>query len=337
MIAKPVMTRRKLAAVTAGAALLLAGVFGAGAAMAEDTVRAVAAFPKSVLFTQSFLRYVDKVNAGGKGIVRIQYVGGPEVIKGLDQGDAVRRGAIDMAYVPGSYYPGIVPETDALVGSNVTPMEQRANGGIDLFNRIHQEKLNAYYLGHIDGGVAFHIYTIDKPGMSGGKPDLGGVKLRGAPIYREFFTDYLGATYVQVRVPEVYTALERGTVDGLGWPIVALMDLKWDQLVKYRIDPGFFQTDLSVIVNLDKWNSLSQEARDYLQKATIEYEKESYEFFQALQKTDAAEMEKRGMQIIKLDEAAGAAFRKAAADVAWARLKERDPTNYEAMRAKFYK
>ena len=26
-----------------------------------------------------------------------------------------------------------------------------------------------------------------------------------------------------VRVPEVYTALERGTVDGLGWPIVALM------------------------------------------------------------------------------------------------------------------
>ena len=337
MTARPTIIRRKLAAATAGAALLLTGVFGAGAAMAEDTLRAVAAFPKSVLFTQSFLRYVEKVNAGGKGVVQIQFVGGPEVIKGLDQGDAVRRGAIDMAYVPGSYYPGIVPETDALVASNITPMEQRANGGIDLFNKIHQEKLNAYYLGHVDGGVVFHIYTIDKPKMSGGKLDLSGVKLRGAPIYREFFTDYLGATYVQVRVPEVYTALERGTVDGLGWPIVALMDLKWDSHVKYRIDPGFFQTDLSIIVNLDKWNSLSQASRDYLQQATIEFEQESYEFFQDLQKKDAAEMVKRGMQVIELDDAAGEAFRKAAADVAWARLKERDPTNYEAMRAKFYK
>ncbi len=337
MIVKPMTARRPLAAATAGAALLLAGMFGAGAAMAEETVRAVAAFPKSVIFTQSFLRYVDKVNAGGKGIVQIQYVGGPEVIKGLDQGDAVRRGAIDMAYVPGSYYPGIVPETDALVASNITPMEQRANGGIDLFNRIHQEKLNAYYLGHIDGGVEFHIYMKDKPSMSGGKPDLRGVRLRGAPIYREFFTDYLGAIYVQIRVPEVYTALERGTVDGLGWPIVSLLDSKWDKHINYRIDPGFFQTDLSVIVNLDKWNGLSQAARDYLQKVTIEYEAESYAYFQELQKKDAAEMVTRGMRVIALDGADAAAFRKAAADVAWARLKQRDPTNYGAMRAKFHK
>ncbi|MGI9333500.1 MAG: TRAP transporter substrate-binding protein DctP, partial [Gammaproteobacteria bacterium] len=195
---------------------LTTGLF-AGLAQAEDSVRAVAAFPKSVLFTKSFLRYVDKVNAGGKGIVQIQFAGGPEVIKGLDQGDAVRRGAIEMAYVPGSYYPGVVPETDALVGSNMTPMEQRSSGGTALFNEIHQKKLNAYYLGHIDGGVVFHIYMIDKPALKAdGRLDLAGVKLRGAPIYREFFTDYLGATYVQVRVPEVYTALERGTVDGLG-------------------------------------------------------------------------------------------------------------------------
>lgn len=321
-----------------GLAALVAGLFAGMQAQAEETVRAVAAFPKPVLFTQSFLRYVDKVNEAGKGIVKIEFVGGPEVIKSFDQADAVRRGTIDMAYAPGSYYPGIVPETDALVASNVTPMEQRANGGIDLFNKIHQQKLNAYYLGHIDGGVVFHIYMIKEPMLKGdGTLDLSGVKLRGAPIYREFFTDYLNATYVQIAVPEVYTALERGTVDGLGWPIVSLMDLKWDQFLKYRVDPGFFQTDLGVIVNLDKWNSLSKQARDVLQKATIEYEKESYDFFQDLQKKDDEEMRRRGMQPVELEGAAAKAYLDAAFEVPWARLKERDPTNYEALREKFFK
>ncbi|MCG8689663.1 MAG: TRAP transporter substrate-binding protein DctP [Minwuiales bacterium] len=329
---------KRIGLKTAAAALLGAGLLLGAQAKAEETLRAVAAFPKPVLFTQSFLRYVDKINEGGKGIVQIQFVGGPEVIKGLDQADAVRRGAIDMAYVPGSYYPGIVPETDALVGSNVTPMEQRANGGLDLFNKVHQEKLNAYYLGHVDGGIVFHVYTIEEPTVKAdGTLDLSGKKLRGAPIYREFFTDYLGATYVQIRVPEVYTALERGTVDGLGWPIVALMDLKWDKLVNYRVDPGFFQTDLGVIVNLDKWKSLSKEAQDYLIKATIEYEKESYDFFQDLQKKDAAEMEKRGMKVVNLDGKAAEDYLAISAETAWKRLKSRDATHYEELRAKFLK
>ena len=330
--------KRTVAAVATSVAVAAATMGYSGVVYAEDTIRAVAAFPKGVLFTKSFLRFVDKVNAGGKGTVQIQFVGGPEVIKGLDQGDAVRRGAIDMAYAPGSYYPGLVPETDALVGSNMTPMEQRASGGIDLFNQIHQKKLNAFYLGHIDGGVVFHVYTIGQPKVGdNGRLDLSGQKLRGAPIYREFFTDYLNATYVQVRVPEVYTALERGTVDGLGWPIVALMDLKWDKHVKHRVDPGFFQTDLGVIVNLDKWNSLTQASRDYLQKAAIEFEQESFDFFQDLQKKDAMEMVKRGMQVTTLPADAGTEFQTTASEVAWARLKSRDATHYDELRAKFYK
>ena len=260
------------------------------------------------------------------------------MIKGLDQGDAIRRGAIDMAYVPSSYYPGLVPEADALVASNLTPMEQRANGGLALFNEIHNKKLNAHYLGHVDGGVVFHIYTAKEPKIDAqGKIDLAGWKLRGAPIYREFFTDYLGATYVQIRVPEVYTALERGTVDGLGWPIVALMDLKWDKHVKYRLDPSFFQTDLGIIVNLDKWNGLTDAARAHLTKMATEFEQESYDYFQALQKKDSAEMLRRGMKVVSLPEAVGAQFKAKASELAWQRLKGRDATHYDALRAKFYR
>jgi TRAP-type transport system periplasmic protein len=265
-------------------------------------------------------------------------VGGPEAIPTFDQPEAVRTGVIDMIYGPASYYPGVVPETDALVGSNVTPMEKRANGGIDLLNQIHQEKMNVYLLGHPDGGIQFHVYMTNEPQLKeDGLPDMSGIKLRGAPIYREFFTDYLGATFVQVNVPEVYTALERGTVDGLGWPSIGVMDLSWDNFLKYRIDPGYFQTDLVILVNLDRWNALSDEAKQILQDTAIAWEEESYEQLQALRAEEDAEMKKRGMQVVELPADAGEAYLNAAYEEAWRRLEGRDPTHYEALREKFFK
>jgi TRAP-type C4-dicarboxylate transport system substrate-binding protein len=170
-----------------------------------------------------------------------------------------------------------------------------------------------------------------------GLPDMSGIKLRGAPIYREFFTDYLGATFVQVNVPEVYTALERGTVDGLGWPSIGVMDLSWENFLKYRIDPGYFQTDLSILVNLDRWNALSEEAQQILQDTAIAWEQESYELLQAQHAEEDAEMRKRGMQVVELEPEAAEAYLNAAYEEAWNRLKERDPTHYDDLRAKFFK
>jgi TRAP-type transport system periplasmic protein len=330
------MLPKRFAAVAAATAALC--VWALGTAHAQETLRALSMLPKPVVYTQSFLTFIDKVNAAGQGVVQIEFVGGPEAIPTFDQPEAVRAGVIDLIYGPASYYPGIVPETDALVGSNVTPAEKRANGGIDLLNQIHQDKMNVFYLGHPDGGIQFHVYMTAEPQLKeDGLPDMSGVKLRGAPIYREFFADYLGATFVQVNVPEVYTALERGTVDGLGWPSIGVMDLSWDNFLKYRIDPGYFQTDLSILVNLDKWNSLTDEARQILQDTAIAWEKESYELLQALRAEEDAEMKKRGMQVVELPPEAAEAYLNAAYDEAWNRLKERDPTHYEALREKFFK
>ena len=168
-------------------------------------------------------------------------------------------------------------------------------------------------------------------------PDISGIKLRGAPIYREFFANYLGATFVQVNVPEVYTALERGTVDGLGWPAVGVMDLSWDNFLKYRINPGYFQTDLSILVNLDAWQALPEEARATLQQVAIDYERESYEQQQRIRAEEDAEMRERGMQVVTLAPAPAEAYLAAAYAEAWHRLESRDATHHDALREKFFK
>jgi hypothetical protein len=113
--------------------------------------------------------------------------------------------------------------------------------------------------------------------------------------------------------------------------------LSWDKFLKYRIDPGYFQTDLSILVNLDRWNALSDEAQQILQDAAIEWEQESYELLQAQRAEEDAEMKKRGMQVVGLEPQAAEAYLNAAYEEAWSRLKERDPTHYDALRAKFFK
>ena len=66
------------------------------AVAAEEVIRAVHAFPGFLVYTKTFLSYVDEVNARGKGVVRIQVMGGPEAIKMFEQPNAVRDGVVDM-------------------------------------------------------------------------------------------------------------------------------------------------------------------------------------------------------------------------------------------------
>ena len=113
------MKMQILAGTLAGATLVGA------AAQAEQTITAVHAFPESLIYTQSFLSFVDAVNEAGEGVIQIDVRGGPEAIGMMQQPDAVRDGIIDMVYTPGSFYGGALPEKDALVASNLTAIETR--------------------------------------------------------------------------------------------------------------------------------------------------------------------------------------------------------------------
>ena len=318
-------------------ALSLACVMGlTGPVLAEDVIRAVTAFPKQLAFSQSFLGFVDLVNERGEGVVRIDYIGGPEAVPQNQQMEAARRGVVDMHYGPASFHLGTMPEADAWVGSTVSAMTARENGGFDLMADAFAEKLGVTLLAQIDSGIQFHIYTVDEPTIGeDGLPDLDGAKLRSQPIYKSFF-ESLGAVPVSVPVPDVYTGLERSTFDGAGWPIVAIQDLSWDKFLKYRIDPGFFNTDLAIVMNPDKWEGLSQEAKDLITQVAIEYEQISYDKFQEVITSTDEKVQAEGMTVISLEGDARDQFLDAAYDSAWARMEAAGAEDYQALRDAYY-
>jgi len=325
------------------AGLIASGSLIAGVAQAEETLTAVHAFPETLIYTKSFLEFVDKVNEAGEGVVQIEVRGGPEAIGMFQQPDAVRDGIVDMVYTPGSFYGGALPEKDALVASNLTAVETRANGGIELIDQIHQQKMGVKYLGWFDSGVCYNLWTRNEPEFDdAGNLKVEGLKLRGNAVYNAFFTDYLGAQVIDLPTTEVYSALERGVVDATGWTQIGLIDLKWNEFLNYRIEPCFFSTDLGVIVNLDKWNSLSPEAQKILQNVAIAHEKESAAALGAKRDEDFAKLEEAGMKVVSLEGEAKANYLAAARDKTWARMKglmaehPMGDGNYDTLIEKFY-
>jgi len=309
------MKMQLTAGVIAGS-LMIAAV-----AKAQETVTAVHAFPETLIYTKSFLSFVDKVNEIGKGVVQIEVRGGPEAIGMFQQPDAVRDGIVDLVYTPGSFYGGALPEKDALVASNLTAIETRENGGIALIDDIHQEKMGLKYLGWFDSGVCYNLWTRDEPTFDAdGNLEVEGLKLRGNAVYNAFFTNYLGAQVIDLPTGEVYAALQRGVVDATGWTQIGLIDLKWNEFLNYRIEPCFFSTDLGVIVNLNRWNELSDEAKQILQDVAIQHEIDSVNALRAKRDEDFAALEEQGMNVVSLEGDAKAAYLLAAREKNWERM-----------------
>src|SRR5882672_2426538 len=272
-------------------------VLPALAAAQETTLRAVSAFAENTEYVRKLEAFIKQVNAEGKGSLQITFIGGPKAMPPFEVGNAVRTGVVDIGMSTGAFYTTIMPEADALKLTQLPAAELRKNGAYDLINKIWNEKANMQYLGRVIDYTPFHLYLTKKID----KPDLSGLKIRVTPVYRDFF-QALGATIVQTAPGEVYTALERGVVDGYGWPIQGIFDMNWQEKTKFRVDPGFYSAEVSLIMNLDKWKALTPAQKDVLMKNVIALENGN-DSWKVANAEDTKRQAQVGIQVISFDAA----------------------------------
>jgi TRAP-type transport system periplasmic protein len=321
-------------------ALVLLALVTASASVsaAEVVLNAITALPAQHDLSDSFLKlFVARVNEVGKGVVHIDYKGGPEVIPRNKAAQSVQRGAIDMLHSPAAYHVGITSESPALMATNLTPPEIRANGGFDVITDVWKKKLNAKIVAWGESGAQFHLYTVKEPPMRNGKLDLTGFKMRSTGAYRPLL-EALGASPIEMDATDVRTGLERGTVDGFGWPTVGLVSEGLHTAVKYRIDPPFYHLANLVLVNEDKWKGLPKAAQDVLLKVGAEYEVSSAKRMEDMASADEAAIVKQGVKIVKLQGPAADAYLKAAYGAAWNVIQKRlDADEVKLLRSKLLK
>jgi len=316
----------KLFTKVAGA-LAISAMFVAWPVSAKEVVlKAVTSFQPGSLIDRPFARFVEKVNEEGKGLVQIDMMGGPSAMPPFEVGNSVQTGVIDMAFVTSAFYTNLLPVGDGIKLTEYTIQELRENGGWEYINELHNKKMNTWFLALTGDRVPFHLY-VNKPVE---KADLSGLTLRVTPVYRAFF-EALNANSIQTPPSEVYTTLERGVVDGYGWPIQGILDLGWHEVTKARVDPGFYTVNVNILVNLDKWNALSDEQRDFLNKMAEWVESTNAEAEQVNQE-EAKRQADAGMVVYTLEGEEREKWLDTAREAGWAQILQAAPDDGPRLR-----
>lgn len=324
-------------AAAAGAAFLTVAVAWSGPAAAQN-LRLVANWAKGIYSTDYMVKWIEGFNASDaakKANVQMTFAGGPEVTPANEQLTALRNGVFDMMFGAAGYYVGAVPEGFVFYGTQLTPMEARKNGGLDLLAQIWAKKANAHALGWVAAGVGYHIWLVNEPKLKAdGTPDLTGLKIRSSGLYKPWL-DSMGATNVMIPAPDIYGALERKIVDGAAWPGLGITDLGFEKFVRYRIDPPVWQFDNMVWINANKWKSLSKAAQDALNASVAKLEEDAFNYYGSLVAAERAKTDKAGVKSFALKGDAAKKYMSVAEALQWEEIKKKAPDNYEALRAKF--
>ena len=297
----------------------------------EASLKVVSAFPETSLYVKRLEEWIGRVNAEGKGTLQLAFIGGPKAIPTFEVGNAVRTGVVDLAMSTGAYYTNVFPESDALKLTQMPIAEQRRNGAFDYINRIWNQKGNMMYLARIVENQPFHLYLNRKIE----RPDLTGLKIRVTPVYRAFFTA-LGGTVMQTAPGELYTALERGVVDGYGWPIGGIFDLNWHERTKFRVDPGFYDAEVSLLVNLDAWKKLTPAQRDFLTRQAQAFERQN-DFWKSYAESETRRQAQAGIETIRFEGAQARQYLDRAYEAAWADVTKASPEHGAKLRELFSK
>jgi TRAP-type transport system periplasmic protein len=332
--------------LAAPSALIVAALAATPVSAADVELTAVTALSRNLALTHTFIQVGEELTRDSNGI-RVRYLGGPEVTPPDRAAAALRRGVMDLLHSPASYYNGTIQETDALLVSERTPDELRKNGGWDLMQKIWNERLGARILAWYepvfqdtpDGERRdlYNIYLTKKPPLDPEKGiDLSGFRMRSTATYRALFTA-LGAAPVSMPGSEIYTGLQRGVVQGFGFPGVAITGLGMVGVVKYRVDPAFFKGNNLVLMNLEKWQSLPQATRTLIEETFQAAEVRSNIYVGKEAAKEFEELKKGGMEVMQLEGQAAENFRRIAYDGIWERLKERAPDTFSDFEAKFRK
>lgn len=300
----------------------------------EVTLRGVSCFPIGSPPSVPFEEVVQEINKNGKGIVQIDLLGGaPAIGSPFQVAERMAKGAYDIAGCPEAFFGNLIPEAPVLRLQEFSFAELRENGAIDYFQELMNKK-GAYFVGRHQDDGDFRLYLrapIDKA-------DLTGLNLRVSPVYTAFFRS-LGASVQRSTMPEVYTLMESGAVDGYGWSFRGISP-SWYKVTKYRVEQGFYRASIHTIANFAKWNSLSQEAKDVINSVVLEAEarmEPTSDFSKAADEKMLKEQDEAGIESITLSDAEAEKWLSVAKKSAWDEFLEQNPETGPKLKALFTK
>jgi TRAP-type C4-dicarboxylate transport system substrate-binding protein len=212
-------------------------------ALAATTLKAQFFLPKGHPISKRLEQIYQEVEQATGGEVKIQGFYASELVPLPQALDALSSGTLDVLVGPGNYYSGKIAIADfGIMPLNFKAPADRAKA---FYDEGLIEILNKDYVRLGIVCPAPFLYFIGeevllRKGLAvNGVADFKGLKLRVAGGELIELVKALGAEPVFIAPPEVYTGLQRGTVDGAIFPVHDLTFLKLGEVVGTVVGPDF--------------------------------------------------------------------------------------------------
>lgn len=288
------MTARRLTALGL-AALTLA--LGTTPALAQQKWKGVATSRPTPQFAvwEWFAAELEK-RTGGQ--FQGEVVSLPELgLTGFELVRVTRAGLVDFADVILGYVAGEIPVIEAVDLPAIFPnidVSAKAHAGFLGAVRKYEDKLGGVVLG---GYMWPGQYIISrKPVRS--PADLKGLRVR---VYGAADTDFvraLGMEPVAITFAEVYSALERGTVDAALTGSYPAFAIKLFEVAKYIVDVNHGPNSGVLVVSKRSWDKLSPEHQRALRKLGEEFSERGWEVGRRTDKEGIDKNREKGMEFI---------------------------------------
>jgi TRAP-type mannitol/chloroaromatic compound transport system substrate-binding protein len=248
--------------------------------------------PAVVVLVDSFAKGVEKATNGGTKFI----MSGPETVPPFEQLQPVATGVFQMLFTHAIYHygtTGLAVGLDAVRGD----LEARRKSGMVEAIDKHYQKLGLKLVAvPISATKGYHMVLRAPVGASG---DLQGRKIRGTPSYHTVI-GMLGASPVVLPGGEVYSALEKGVVDGAAWPASGVLGMRWYEVAKYMLRPSFGVAHYLFLMNLNAWNRLTDAERNILLAEGRKAEETWFKEYDRMVQDEEAALIQRGMQITEM-------------------------------------
>jgi TRAP-type C4-dicarboxylate transport system substrate-binding protein len=248
--------------------------------------------PAVPLLAEGFARNVE---AASKGNIKF-VLSGPETVPPFEQLQPVAAGAFQMLFTHGIYHYGQTGLSTGLDAVRGTFEERRGSGLFEALDR-HYQKIGIKVVAVALSAKTGYAFALKTPVTADG--DLKGKKVRGTPAYHPLIR-MLGGAPVVLPIPEVYTALEKGVIDGAASPVVGLLGVRWHEVAKYLAQPSFGFTHQLLLMNLAAWNRLSDADKKLLLDEGRKIEEVWYREYDRMADAEIKELIAKGVTVSQL-------------------------------------
>jgi TRAP-type mannitol/chloroaromatic compound transport system substrate-binding protein len=228
--------------------------------------------PNFPVFQTGVEKFAQDLDILSQGRLKVQIFAGGQLVPALQSFDAVSQGTVQMAHGAAYYWAGKVPAAQFMsavpFGMTADGMNAwlYAGGGLELWRELYEPfGVVPFPMGNsgVQMGGWFNK-RIDS------LADLKGLKMRIPGLGGKVFGK-AGGSPVLMAGGELYTALERGTLDATEW-VGPYHDqrLGLNRAAKYYYYPGWHEpgTTLELIVNKQAWETLPPDLQRLIEVAS---------------------------------------------------------------------